>query len=231
MTTSAVKASEMAIPLSAGSAACLCVRCARLTQFALSALILFASTIGCRSDIPGSYPVEPRPLGTIVDQVNQLQEDNAEPAKLVVYMHEFELNKPEWEHRLALKYEGRPQGFRLTPYGEDHIRRIAAMLSQNPDDPMPVIVERNQTTMRDSTKHKYSVHFGDELDLERRTIVVRSLEALGVYDADSRVIVGPAFSEGLSAREAASAYENNFQQQSNSNSGGGGGGGFGGGAF
>lgn len=195
---------------------------------AFSVLVLAVLNVGCRSDIPGTYPVEPRPLGTIVDQVNQLQEDNAEPAKLVVYMHEFELNKPEWESRLAVKYEGRPQGFRLTPYGEDHIRRIAAMLSQNPESEMPVIIERNQTTMRNSTKHKYSVHYGDELDLERRSIVVRSLQALGVHDAESRVIVGPAYSEGLSAQEAASAYENNFQQQLNSNQGGNG---FGGGAF
>jgi hypothetical protein len=198
-----------------------------LWRCALFGLGLFSfSLVGCQSGGQGtyiSYPTEPRPLGSIVDQMNELQEHNAERAKLVIYNHEFELNKPEWEHRLNRPYDGPPRGFRLTPSGQDHVRQIASILAETGED--MVVIERNQTSLREATEYKYSVHYGDKLDLERREIVVQALESLGVPDAKNRVIVAPAFSEGLESAEAASAYAQSFGRANNQGSGGNSGGG------
>jgi hypothetical protein len=138
--------------------------------------------------------------------MNELQEHNAERAKLVIYNHEFELNKPEWEHRLNRPYDGPPRGFRLTPSGQDHVRQIASILAETGED--MVVIERNQTSLREATEYKYSVHYGDKLDLERREIVVQALE-----------------SEGLESAEAASAYAQSFGRANNQGSGGNSGGG------
>ncbi len=204
----------------------------RTSACILLSLLVAAGCRGTLQDDTHSYPAEPRPLGSIVDQVMQQQEENAEPAKFVIYQHEFELNKPEWEYRLNKTYSGIPRGFRLSPNGADHVRRIAELIRRGAD--YPVVVERNQTSVDHTTQHRYSVHYGDETDTARRDIVVRTLQHLGIVDAEARVVVAPAFSEGLHSTEAAASWSRTHRTISTgsagtSGSGGGLGGGSGGG--
>lgn len=138
----------------------------------------------------------PAPLGTEHDQMMEIQEINAEAAKFVVYMHEFELNR--------IDEQGVAHGWRLNEDGEDHLKRIAIELQNGVD--FPVVVERSRTSVKPGTEYEYPVHLNEDLDEKRRQIVVASLERMGVADAESKVYVAPAFSHGLTAREAARAY-------------------------
>lgn len=186
---------------------------------------------GCRVQQPGGVPISAEPLGSVVDQANLLQERNAEDAKLVVYAHEFELNQPiradeteavprSSKQGFEYEFEDFVRGFRLTPYGQDHVRQIAnILLTQSTDIADPevgiamrnVVVERSETSRRWKTNHHYPVHFNPQLDDLRRRIVVDALLDFGVADAEQRVLIGPAFSEGLNATEAARAYVRSLQ--------------------
>ncbi|MEX0792119.1 MAG: hypothetical protein WD045_03230 [Pirellulaceae bacterium] len=173
--------------------------------------LLAAGAIGCQSGariLPDSPPM----LGADVDAINQIQEENAEAAKFVIYQHEFVPN--------FLDTNGDPKAWRLNEDGEDHVKQIATNLLRGVE--MPVVVERSRTTARPDTEYGYAVHLNDQLDQQRRQVVVNSLVAMGVEDADGRVVVAPAFSEGLTSPEAVRAYNMGL-------SGGRGGAGFGGG--
>jgi hypothetical protein len=62
-----------------------------------------------------------------------------------------------------------------------------------------------------------------ELDMRRREVVVRALDKMGIPDADTRVVIAPAFAEPLTSSEAQAA----FFQGMGAGFGGGFGGGFG----
>lgn len=173
---------------------------------------MLVSLIGCTSG-PRIEPAPPKPLGAEVDQINQMQEENAEASKFVIYQHEFELNTEK------------SAGWRLNYAGEDHVKQIAANISTGVD--LPIVIERSTTSVKPGTEYEYPIHLNDELDLKRRRVVVAVLLALGVSDAEERVLVAPAFAEGLNAAAAAAAYSNGYSR----NNGGGLGGGFGGGGF
>jgi len=165
-------------------------------------------------------------LGSGVDQIMRGQEDNAEASKYVVYQHEFKLNKAENLDPL--------NGLRLNEFGEDHIKRIAENLRRGSH--FPVLVERSHTSVRPLTKYQYPVHFQPELDRKRREVVVLALVALGIEDAEKRVIISPALAQSYQSVESERAYQNGLN--SNNNNGrrggsgfGGGGSGFGGGNF
>lgn len=178
--------------------------------------------VGCHVRPPQGNVIEPQMLGSEVDAINQRQEDNAEQAKFIVYMHEFEINLQEDPARRAagkkaislFDYVGevRPHGLRLTPAGEDHVRQLATRLRDQPtlDLTPQVFVERSNTSKRWETEHHYPVHFNEQLDEYRREVVVEVLESYGVVDADSMVVVAPAFPTGLEATEAAAAFENSI---------------------
>ncbi|MFK7770268.1 MAG: hypothetical protein AB8B55_23865 [Mariniblastus sp.] len=186
---------------------------------------------GCQVQPPGGSPVQPIVLGSVVDEVNRIQEENAELAKLIVYVHEFEINmplesKPSNETEVETATEGfkyitpeHVRGFRFTPYGQDHLWQIAQRLQQviyNGEMPMgmesrySVTVERSQTSKYWRTKHQYPVHFNDELDEVRRRMVVDALTAYGISNANQLVVIAPAFPEGLSGQEAANSYQRAF---------------------
>ena len=60
----------------------------------LCLLSMLLAAAGCTA--PSMFyqaPPPPEMLGTKVDQLNQMQEENAEASKFVIYQHEFELNK------------------------------------------------------------------------------------------------------------------------------------------
>lgn len=207
-------------------------------------------SVGCRLQPPGGAPLQPGPLGSVVDEANRTQEENAEVAKFIIYMHEFEPNIPNQaklfreESAIAGEFEfqtqDRIQGFRLNPAGQDHVRQIARSLiatqTQNLEpDYVPyrlVVVERSDTSKRWQTVHRNPVHFNDKVDAARRQVVVNALTMLGVSNADQAVVVAPAFPEGLNANEASQAYRRGFNYGGGQNGGGQNGGGqFGGGGF
>jgi hypothetical protein len=178
----------------------------RLTIAALGLILLTSSGCGYWKQ----FRRQPEaPLGTISDDIWQMQERNAEASDFVVYMHEFKLNE-----------------IRLNRAGEDHIKQIAERLLAGQD--YPVVVERSMSKAREDTEYQYPVHPNPELDMLRREVVVRALIALGVHDADQRVVVAPAFATGYKATEAAGAYMRGIQGFGGGGAGFGGGGGFGG---
>ena len=61
--------------------------------FAAFTLVMSFLTCGCNISPPGGAPVQPITLGTVTDEINRMQEENAEFAKLIIYMHEFEINE------------------------------------------------------------------------------------------------------------------------------------------
>ncbi len=189
-------------------------------------LVVCCLLVGCRVQPPLGSPIEPIGLGAIVDETNRMQEENAEAAKFIVYMHEFELNTPNHASEIRggttvtdefdYRVEDQLQGFRLSPSGQDHVRQIARFLtsvqghdSESHSDRL-VVVERSDTSKRWGTLHRYPIHFNDELDETRRRVVVNALTALGVLDADQFVVVAPTFPYGLNSQEAATAYGQMF---------------------
>lgn len=164
--------------------------------------VALACGAGCQSRCPHIPANAPPPLGAELDQMNQIQEHNAEAAKFIVYMHEFEMN------------HGQPDGsniggYRLNAYGEDHVKQIAVDLKRGAT--FPVVVERSQTSVKAGTEYHYPIHFNSQLDDQRRQIVVRSLEMLGVPNAEQVVVVAPSFAEGYTAPEAARAYNQSLR--------------------
>ncbi len=159
-------------------------------RLGLGLLVVMVASLGCHwHRVRAVYQPPPpaEPLGTKSDAIWRKQELNAEASDFVIYQHEFEYN-----------------GYRLNMAGEDHLKQIAYRLRQGHD--FPVVVERSTTTARPDTKFKYPVHPNPQLDMKRREVVVRALAAMGVHDAEQRVVVAPAYVPGTKATEDAAAY-------------------------
>ena len=77
----------------------------------------------------------------------------------------------------------------LGPYGCTHVKRIAALL---PRQPAVVVLEPTPSP---------------ELNESRRMLLVRLLQREGIVDAAARVVVAFPAAEGMSAAEAARAYD------------------------
>jgi uncharacterized membrane protein YgcG len=195
----------------------------RASSLALLCAVLLFSATGCggyfrRARALYRQPPRPAPNGAISDPIFSNMESNAEANDFIVYEHEF-------------KY----QMAKMNEYGQDHMKQIASRILDGQD--MPVMVERGRTSIREDTEYKYPVHFNAELDMQRREVVVRSLVALGIQDAEERVIVSPDLRPGFKATEATQAYGQGLSNFGGGGGfggggfGGGGGGGFGGGGF
>jgi hypothetical protein len=165
---------------------------------------LVLATVGCRP--PAS------PLGTLSDPVWQNQEYNAEHSDFVVHEHEF-IADTEY----------------LNTLGEDHLKQIAARLAAGQD--ALVLVERSMNSARPETVHKYRVHPNPELDVKRRDVVVRSLLAMRIPDADARTVIAPDLAPRYRAGETATSDFSDNGGFQNGLGGAGFGGGFGGGGF
>ncbi|WP_417387612.1 hypothetical protein [Gimesia sp.] len=147
------------------------------------------------------------PLGTISDDIWQKQEENGEASDFVIVESEFV-----------------GATAKLNAAGEDHIKQIAVRMGSTP---FPVVVQPSSMTVRESSEYKFPIHGNDDLDMHRRDVIVKMLQAMNVQDADERVVVSPAFTPGFEGFEAYRAYSNGFMNRGN-NGGGGFGGGFGG---
>ncbi len=159
----------------------------RMRLLLAGASVLLLAATGCQGWGARFRDPAPAPLGALSDPIWRNQEANAERSEFVVYQHEFE-GDAEW----------------LNTGGEDHVKQIAYRLLNGQD--AQVLVERSMTSARENTEYKYPVHPNPELDMRRRDIVVRSLQAMGVADAPDRVVVSPALTPGFTADEAESAY-------------------------
>ena len=163
----------------------------------ICALVLLTAGCQCHPSAHSLYRSPTTlPLGAQSDTMWQRQEANAEASDFVVYQHEFELN-----------------GIRLNTDGEDHLKQIAARLHGSVD--LPVIVERSMTAVRADSEFKYPVNPDPELDMQRRDVVVRCLVAMGVDDADQRVVVAPSLAAGAKATEASRGYYQGLNQGGN----------------
>ena len=115
----------------------------------------------------------------------------------MVYEHEFV--KPD------VSDDGQVSGgWKLNAYGEDHVKQIAANLNRG--DLYPIVVERSQISPDPDSTYQYPIHFNEDLDNQRRRVIVASLNAMGVEDADERVLVAPSFAEGITGSEGRRAY-------------------------
>jgi hypothetical protein len=159
-----------------------------------------APLAGCSSW--GHKKVPTPPLGTQNDCIWRRQEAGAAASDFVMYQNEFEPNDELSDN----SDDGRPKrdGARLNMAGEDHLRSIAARLHDGAC--MPVVVERSMTSERSDSEYKYPVNPNPELDMKRRDVVVKSLMALGIVNAEQCVVVAPAMAEGYTATEAVRAY-------------------------
>jgi hypothetical protein len=91
-----------------------------------------------------------------------------------------------------------------------------------------VLIQRSLTSIKPGTEFEYPVNPNPELDMARRDVVVRALAAMGVPNADERVVVSHALTPGQKATEA----QRDYNQALNAFGGMGGfGGGFGFGGF
>lgn len=159
-------------------------------------------------------PSPPPPLGTLSDPVWQAQERNAEASDFVIHQHEFQGNTA-----------------RLNPAGEAHVKQLAVRAARMPE--FPIQIEPSMTTRREGDEYGYPIHKNPELDKKRRELVVHALTAMGLTDAERRVVTAPATAPGYEHFEAERAYyrgfNNNFGAFGNNFNNGGFGTGFGGG--
>jgi hypothetical protein len=139
---------------------------------AIAAAVLGAA--GCQPDgVQGDRRPIVQPLGAMSDCVWAHQEANAEHSDFVVYENEFGIDSEI-----------------LNTAGEDHVRQIAARLASGQD--AQVLVERSMSSARPDTTYHFRIHPNPDLDLRRREIVVGSLRAMGIGDAEARVVVAPS---------------------------------------
>ncbi|MDB5341582.1 MAG: hypothetical protein JWN70_7201 [Planctomycetaceae bacterium] len=159
--------------------------------------------------------ITPRPLGTLSDPIWQKLEHNAEASDFVIHEHEFTANTA-----------------RLNAAGEDHVKEIAYRITKKPTLPYPIIIEPSSMSPRAGDKYGFAVHNDQALDMNRRQVVVTALQALGMTDAEQKVVCSPALTPGFQSFEGERAYGRGFSGMQGAFGGGGvggGGGGFGGG--
>lgn len=152
---------------------------------------------GCKNHHSKQFHTRTQPLGTASDPIWQQQEENAEASDFVIHEHEF-----------------RDDTVRLNRAGEEHLKQIAARATETH---FPILIQPSSMSAREDDVHGFPVHENDELDLRRRELVVRALLAMGVHDAEERVVVAPAYVPGFMDFEAEQAYGRGF---GNWNSGG-----------
>ncbi|QDU27030.1 hypothetical protein ETAA8_21140 [Anatilimnocola aggregata] len=156
----------------------------------------------CGDKVP--HGAIPQPVGTYACQWQQAQMIRAEQDDFAVY-------EKEWLEKTA----------QLSPYGHDHLVRIARRLL---DQPYTVVIEPTTDAA---------------LNESRRLTLVQFLLEREVPGAEDRIVIGNPAAEGMLGQEAPFIARGYFGtgsqagsgQASTSNSSGLGGGGFGGGGF
>lgn len=188
-------------------------------RLGLSAVAIAAG--GCAQPLHNGGPMKPllapppAPVGSANAEFWRAQERNAEASDFVIHEHEFVMG-----------------GVRMNYAGEDHVKQIAARLLAGSE--FPVLVERSRHSVDPNSTYRYPVHLNPQLDMARREVVVAALLAMGVADAEQRVVVSPALATPYTGNEAQAAYLQGLRAGyggAGGRGGGFGGGGFGGGGF
>ncbi len=135
----------------------------------------------CNDITPGAIP---QPSGTYACQWIHAESARAEQDKFVIY-----------------QYEWSADGTKLTPFGQEHLARIAQGLCQAP---FPVVIEPSSD---------------EAVNVSRRVAVVEALASCPVPISPERVVMGRSEAEGLYGDEAPGAARRMLS--SNSSSGGG----------
>lgn len=132
--------------------------------------------------------------------------------------HDFVISRHEW-------FSG---GGQLGPEGRQHVARIAAVLSQYPDN---IIIEAEPTELRGEGTLDEALARTAGLNEQRRNDIVATLMNHGVLDAQQRVILAPIDRVGVRGVEAPRVYnqllQGGFGGRGGQRGGGTGGGGFG----
>jgi len=184
----------------------------KLKSWLLLAAVTAAAGAGClhKRGQGNACAYQPTPLGTISDPVWQQQESNAEASDFVIPEHEWDDNTINLNHA-----------------GKDHVKEIVARVNSVP---FPVIVQQSSMTVDPESTYGFPVNNNEELDLQRRQLIVQALAQMGVPNAEERVVVGPALTPGFEEFEAERAYNAGFGGYGNGYGGYGSGfGGYGGG--
>ncbi|MDX1968263.1 MAG: hypothetical protein SFV23_13890, partial [Planctomycetaceae bacterium] len=106
---------------------------------------------------------------------------------------EFWISEHEW-------YDN---GTQLGPEGRQHVRRLAEALA---DPQIQVIVEAADVAINYDEEYAAALVANAELNEQRRLKVVGELSAVGVADADQRVVVQPIERVGVHGVEAPRIY-------------------------
>lgn len=125
----------------------------------------------------------PFPLGQVTDAHWETQQTNAEAADFILYDHEFVGNTAK-----------------LTPKGQKHLVQAAIRLEHVP---FPLVIEQSpdgRYPQVDSQRRQAVIHYLVQMGFERERI-------------ENRVIIAPAFAEGLRAVEGEAAYYSTFGGQ------------------
>lgn len=147
----------------------------------IAALSLAALQPGCCTgprtckrceDIPPG--AMPAPVGQYACEWQVTQREAADAGQSMIYEHEW--------------YRG---GAELGPFGQRHMERLASQLIQSGDQ---VLIESHF----DRESNRADTHLNDE----RRSAVVGALVDRGVSDAEQRVVIAHARSDGLYGEEA-----------------------------
>lgn len=163
---------------------------------ATCASLLLGNVFGCCSTYDkcgGMGDLTPRPMGAINDEYWRSQESNAEASDFVIYEHEWTGNSTN-----------------MNDAGKEHLKQIAVRAA---NVPFPILVERSSMSTRPGTKYKFPVHNDEQLDMQRRELIVAALGEMGVTDADQRVSVSHALTPGFQSYEAERAYSRGFNGQ------------------
>lgn len=142
--------------------------------------------LGLHRDYP--IPQPPPYLGYSIEPFFKIQESHGEASDFVIYEHEFQRDR-----------------LRLNSAGEDHVTQIAVRLNEGAN--YPVVVERNHSSIKEGTEFEYPVNEDPQLDNRRRELIVEALTAMGVPDADRRVVVAPELTEGFEDFQAERVYQ------------------------
>jgi len=180
---------------------------------ATCASLMLGNLFGCSTTyekVAGMGDITPKPLGMISDDHWRMQESNAEASDFVIYEHEWTSNSTN-----------------MNDAGKEHLKQIAVRAAEVP---FPILIERSSMSARPGTKYHFPVHNDEELDLQRRALIVTALAQLGVADAEERVTISPALTPGFQSYEGERAYSRGFSGGYGMG-GGGMGGGFGGGGM
>ncbi len=186
------------------------MRIRRRLGFVTSTVIALSLVGGCHRCVKKCQymgDITPHPLGTVSDPIWQKMEHNAEASDFVVHEHEFTANTA-----------------RLNAAGEDHVKQIAYRFVQAPALPYPVLIEPSSMSVRAGDKFGFAVHNDPALDMNRRLVIVSALTALGITDAEQKVVVSPALTPGYQDYEGERAYSRGFGNIQGLGGGGGGGG-------